>query len=521
MVRTVKNLLHLSKAFRVLAAHRALLPELAASPPAPPRARRERSERAGRRLARALSKLGPSYIKLGQVLATRADMVGPDVARGLSGLHDRMAAFSERDARATIADSFGASVSMLFAEFGPPVAAASIAQVHKALIAEPDGVRPVAVKILRPGIERRFSRDLASFYTGARLLERLRPSLRRLRPVDIVRTLDDSVKAELDLRVEASAAAEMAENTANDPDFRVPAIDWERTARRVMTSEWIDGIPLNDLPRLRAAGIDLKGLARAVLQNFLRHAVRDGLFHADMHPGNLFADAQGRLVAVDFGIMGRLDRQTRRFMAETLYGFITRDYDRIAAVHFDYGYVPPHHSLHDFSLALRAIGEPIWGRPAREMSMARLLTQLFETTRRFDMALQPSLILLQKTMVVSEGVARSLDPDISIWITAKPVIEEWMNEELGPQARIRDAADTARMLGRLAARGPELLADMERAAQVLHDVAQGGGVRLHADTVRAISDATTRARRKDLMLLALVGLAAAGAGLWLATFLAP
>ncbi|MGF1454697.1 MAG: 2-polyprenylphenol 6-hydroxylase [Alphaproteobacteria bacterium] len=516
MVRTVKNLLHLSRAVRVLAAHRALLPDGVGAGAGQPPAHRTRSERAGRRLARALSRLGPSYIKLGQVLATRADMVGPDVARGLARLHDRMAAFSDADARATVAEALGAPVRALFLEFGPPVAAASIAQVHRAHIPGPDGPRAVAVKILRPGIEHRFSKDLASFYTGARMLERLRPSLRRLRPVEVVRTLDDSVRAELDLRVEASAAAEMAENTVHDEDFRVPAIDWERTARRVMTSEWIDGIPLNDLPRLRQAGLDLEALARSVLQNFLRHALRDGLFHADMHPGNLFADGDGRLVAVDFGIMGRLDRPTRRFMAETLYGFITRDYDRIAAVHFDHGYVPAHQSFHDFSLALRAIGEPIWGRPASEMSMARLLTQLFETTRRFDMALQPSLILLQKTMVVSEGVARSLDPNISIWTAARPVVEAWMEDELGAQARIRDAADTARAFGRLAARAPDLLADMERASQVLHDVAQGGGVRLHQDTVRAITDATARSRRRDIALMVGIAILAGGAGLALA-----
>ncbi len=519
MVRNVQSLIRLGRAAQVLAAHRALFPGLDGTPR---RASvdRQRGEDAGRRLAAALTRLGPSYIKLGQVLATRSDMVGPHVARGLSDLHDRMGPFPDRVARAAIESAFGVPARSLFSEFGPPIAAASIAQVHKAAVQEDGQRREVAVKILRPGIERRFRHDLDSFYTGARLAERLRPSLRRLRPVDLVRTLDESMQSELDLRIEAAAAEEMARNTQGDEDFRVPKIDWARTSRRIMTSEWIEGIPLNDLERLHACGHDLSALARSVLQSFLRHAVRDGLFHADMHPGNLFADTKGRLVAVDFGIMGRLDRSTRRFMADTLYGFITRDYDRIADVHFEQGYVPASQSRHAFSQALRAIGEPIWGRPAEEMSIARLLTQLFDTTRQFNMVMQPSLVLLQKTMVVSEGVARSLDPKISIWTTAKPVMEQWMTEELGPQARLRDAAASAQILARLAAKAPDMLGDLERASQMLHDMAGGDGLRLHADTVEALSRAQDRSRRRDMTVLAATAAVAAILGLGIGALLA-
>ncbi|KAF0228111.1 MAG: ubiquinone biosynthesis, partial [Beijerinckiaceae bacterium] len=351
---------------------------------------------------------------------------------------------------------------------GEAVAAASIAQVHRCEV-EIDGVRrPVAVKVLRPGIEKIFNRDIAAQLYVARLIERFVPSSRRLKPVEVVETLERTVLLEMDLRFEASALSEMAENIAGDPEFRVPSVDWERTARDCMTLEWIDGIKLTDLPALDAAGIDRVALARVAMQSFLRHALRDGFFHADMHPGNLFALRDGTLVAVDLGIMGRLGFKERRFLAEILLGFITRNYRRIAEVHFEAGYVPVRHSVEDFAQALRAVGEKIHGRNAAEISMAHLLGLLFEITALFDMATRTELVLLQKTMVVVEGVSRTLDPTFDMWHSAEPVIREWIERNLGPVGKIeelgRDAASMLRAIGKmpdLVARGETLLGAIE------------------------------------------------------------
>jgi ubiquinone biosynthesis protein len=446
----------------------------------------------GERLASALHRLGPSYIKLGQVLATRGDIVGASLAQGLSGLRDAMPPFEQSEALETVEQELGAPAESIFAEFGPPIAAASIAQVHKARLpsAGAEG-QAVAVKILRPGVEAAFARDLSAFRHAAEFAEWIRPSLKRLRPVKVVETLQASVDAEMDLRLEAAAASQIAENTAADRNFRVPRIDWTRTARRVLTAEWIDGVPLSDRAAVVDAGHDVSVLAERLLQTFLTHALRDGFFHADMHQGNLFVDAEGRIVAVDFGIMGRLDRATRRYTAEILYGFLTRDYARIARQHFEAGYVAADKSEGDFALALRAVGEKVWGRPARDVSMARLLTQLFDVTRRFDMELQPGLLMLQKTMVVVEGVARDLDPDMNIWEASRPVLETWMVGEMGPEARLRDAADGARELGRVMGDLPTLLRAADHAALALTEE----GLKLHPDTARRIGEEEARAAR--------------------------
>src|SRR5262250_1505084 len=399
------------------------------------------------RLSTTVTALGPTYVKLGQFLATRPDVVGPALARDLETLQDSMPPFSQAEAEKTVAAALDRKLCDVFATFGPPVAAASIAQVHRAEIETPAGRRAVAVKVLRPGIEKRFKVDFAAFRFVARDAELLSAEARRLRLVEVVDTLARSVAIEMDLRLEAAAIAEMAENTKDDPDFRVPAIDWERTARNVLTLEWIDATPLSDRERLAAKGFDLKHLARALLQTFLRHALRDGFFHADMHPGNLFVDDAGYLIAVDFGIMGRLSPNERRFLAEILYGFITRDYRRTAEVHFEAGYVPPCHSVESFAQAIRAIGEPIHNRTAEDISMARLLTLLFEVTALFDMRTRPELLLLQKTMVVVEGVARSLDPRLDMWITAEPVAREWIARNLGPAGQLEGAAQGAGEIG--------------------------------------------------------------------------
>ncbi len=300
------------------------------------------------------------------------------------------------------------------------------------------------------------------------------------------------MRLELDLRMEAAAVAEMAANTARDPGFRVPAVDWERTARRVLTTEWIDAVPLSQPERIRAAGIDCEALGDLVIQSFLRHAMRDGFFHADMHPGNLFCDVNGNLVAVDFGIMGRLGPKERRFLAEILYGFITRDYRRISDVHFEAGYVPPNQDPAVLAQALRGIGGPGMGRPGADISMARLLTQLFQVTEQFDMKTQPQLILLQKTMVVVEGVARTLNPNLNMWTASEPVVRGWIEEKLGPQGRINDAAEGAATLGRLAAHLPEVLSEAQRAARMVANMADGGGIRLDQATTEALAEAQAR-----------------------------
>jgi ubiquinone biosynthesis protein len=446
------------------------------------------------RLAAALTKLGPTYVKLGQFLATRPDVVGMALSRDLESLQDKMAPFPQGEAEAAVAAALGKPLREVFASFGPAVAAASIAQVHRAEIDDPQGRRAVAVKALRPGIERRFKADLDAFRFAAHTAENFSAEARRLRLIDVVDTLARSVTIEMDLRLEAAAIAEMEENTKEDPDFRVPAVDWERTAKDVLTLEWIDATPLSDRARLDATGFDLKHLACALMQTFLRHALRDGFFHADMHPGNLFVDATGHLIAVDFGIMGRLGPNERRFLAEILYGFITRDYRRTAEVHFEAGYVPPRHSVESFAQALRAIGEPIHNRPAAEISMAKLLTLLFEITGLFDMRTRPELLLLQKTMVVVEGVARSLDPDLDMWATAEPVVRDWVERHLGPAGRIEGAAQGAAEVGRFLGGVPGLLSRGARIADQL-DAATRDGLVLSPDTVKAIGAAEARRNR--------------------------
>ena len=474
---------------------------------------RPTGERAAVRLAAALTRLGPTYVKLGQFLATRPDVVGMAIARDLESLQDKMAPFPQSEAEAAVAAALATPLPKAFASFGPAVAAASIAQVHRAEVASPEGRRPVAVKVLRPGIERRFQVDLDAFRSAAGAAENVSAEARRLRLVEVVDTLARTVAIEMDLRLEAAAIAEMAENTKDDPDFRVPAIDWERTARNVLTLEWIDAAPLSDRERLAAKGVDLKHLARALLQTFLRHALRDGFFHADMHPGNLFVDDAGHLIAVDFGIMGRLGPNERRFLAEILYGFITRNYRRTAEVHFEAGYVPPRHSVESFAQAIRAIGEPIHNRAASEISMAKLLTLLFEITGLFDMRTRPELLLLQKTMVVAEGVARSLDPDLDMWQTAEPVVREWVERHLGPAGRIEDAAEGAAEVGRFLGGVPGLLARGARIADQL-DAATRDGLVLAPDTVKAIGAAEARRNRWTAVALWVIAALLAWLVIW-------
>ncbi|AQQ03828.1 2-polyprenylphenol 6-hydroxylase [Roseibium algicola] len=460
-----------------------------------------RNKRADLRLSDALNKLGPSYVKLGQFLATRADVVGKEAARELSALQDRLPAFDHDAACAAVAEQLGKPLDEVFVSFGEAVAAASIAQVHPAVILDQDGTeRKVAVKVLRPGVSRRFQRDLESYYLVARLAERFHPPSRRLRPVAVVDTLAQSVAMEMDFRLEAAALSEMAENTADDPGFRVPAVEWLRTAKGVLTMEWIDGRKMSDVEGLKEDGHDLEALGAAVIQSFLRHTLRDGFFHADMHQGNLFVEPDGTLVAVDFGIIGRLNKRERRFLAEILFGFITRNYRRVAEVHFEAGYVPAHQDVDMFAQAIRAIGEPIHGHDASEISMARLLTQLFEVTELFEMSTQTQLIMLQKTMVVVEGVARSLNPNLDMWRTAEPVVGTWIKDNLGPVGKLRDAGDALSALARIANDMPLFADRIGRMSEELERMTQGG-LRFDDETAEAIGRAEARHTRSGRVAL--------------------
>jgi ubiquinone biosynthesis protein len=468
--------------------------------------RRALSQRRTDRLARAVARLGPSYVKLGQFLATRPDVVGNDIALDLALLQDKMQTFPKSEAIAAVEASLGRSVSDLYLNFGDAVAAASIAQVHPAEVDEAGGRKQVAVKVIRPGVRRRFQHDLESYFLAARLQEKYIPSSRRLRPVEVTQTLAQTTRIEMDLRLEGAALSELGENIKGDPGFRVPAVDWERTGRDVLTMEWVDGIKMNDVAALDAAGHDLKAIAANLIQSFLRHTLRDGFFHADMHPGNLFVEADGTIVAVDLGIAGRLGKKERRFLAEILFGFITRDYLRVAEVHFEAGYVPHKHDVAAFAQAIRAIGEPIHGQPAETISMAKLLTLLFEVTELFDMQTRPELVLLQKTMVVVEGVARTLDPAFNMWKTSEPVVGNWIRDNLGPRGMLADAREGLHALSSLARHLPDMAARTERLSREI-DLMAENGLRFDEATAQAIGKAEARHSRSGRLALWVIALA--------------
>ena len=404
---------------------------------------------------RALTALGPAYIKFGQILSTRPDVVGDELALQLKYLQDKLPPFPVDVAKQMIAAELAVPVDQVFSAFSDPVAAASIAQVHRATLAETG--QEVAVKVLRPGIERAFRKDIDAFYFAAGVIEFLSPASRRLRPMDVVTHFDGVVQGELDLRLESAAAGEFASNIEKDEGFRVPTPLWNLSGRSVLTMDWAEGINMADNIAIDAAGLDRKALASRVLQLFLQHALRDGYFHADMHQGNLKVAANGDIIAYDFGIMGRLDEYTRRVYAEILFGFIRRDYRRVAEVHFEAGYVPADRDIDEFARALRVVGEPIFGMDATRISMARLLAYLFEVTERFGMETRTELILLQRTMVVVEGVARGLDPQINIWRDARPIVEGYIKDNIGPKALLRDLQKTALVLARFGPKLPRLV----------------------------------------------------------------
>ncbi|MBF0248352.1 MAG: 2-polyprenylphenol 6-hydroxylase [Alphaproteobacteria bacterium] len=462
--------------------------------------RRRVEGRPGERLARAFQEMGPSFIKVGQMLSTRSDLLGEEMAADLSHLQDQLPPFPGKEARAAIEAEFGRPLEELFRHFeDEPVAAASIAQVHFAVTVTGEDV---AVKVLRPNIENAFKGDVDLLMWGAAILERTRPEWRRLKPVESVQTLARSVEMEMDLRFEAAAAAEMRENFEDHPDVFIPRIDWLRTGQRVLTTERVHGISLRDVDAIKRAGHDPQEILRKTAEAFFYQGFRDGFFHGDMHPGNLFVMDDGAIAIVDFGIMGRLDKATRRHLAELLTSFLTRNYRRAAEVHFEAGWIPANQPLDEFTQACRSIAEPILDKPQNEISIARLLGQLFQITETFHMETQPQLLLLQKTMLVAEGTGRNLAPEANMWFIARPLIEEWMRVNLGPEALVRDAVQQGwEALHRL----PGVIRGLENALSQFDEQ----GLRLHPDTVAGLR----RRRARDSAALPIAALVLAIAAL--------
>ena len=433
--------------------------------------------REGQRLCLALAEMGPSFIKLGQALSTRPDLVGDQVAADLSSLQDNLPPFSTTLARRIIEEDLGKPLGQIYSHFEVrPVAAASIAQVHYATTT--DG-RNVAVKVVRPNLEPDLTHDFALFYWLAERLEYHFPETRRMKPVAVVKTFEQSIRRELDLRMEAASAETLRENTMNDDGFYIPEVDWSRTSERVLTIERVDGIPISNIDALKEAGHDMNRLIEIAANSFFQQVFRDGFFHADLHPGNLFVRADGKIVAVDFGITGWVDVRTRWFVAEILRGFLTQDFKHVAEVHIRAGYVPRHHSVEDFALACRAIGRPVLGKPLQEISIGQLLGQLIRITALYDMETQPQLLLLQKNMVLAEGVGRMLNPDVNMWQLAEPLIERWAAENLSPMGRAKVIADeTLHAFRQL----PEITHKLSRAL----DCFDSEGFKVHPSSVEVV-----------------------------------
>ncbi|MGW8135507.1 2-polyprenylphenol 6-hydroxylase [Sphingomonas zeae] len=462
MTQPVVHLWRLLKWGRTLARHGALRGiERDPNTPAPVR-RLARVARFGARVparpayADAFQAIGPAAIKLGQTLATRPDLVGEEAAHDLLRLQDQLPPVPFATICAAMEAGMGRPPSHFFSSIEEvPVGAASIAQVHRAVTT--DG-RTVAVKVLRPGVEEDFARAIDTYQWAAAQVEGMSGEAARLRPRLTVENFRRWTLRELNFRREAASASELAESMTAEPDFVVPQIDWARSTAKVLTVEWVDGIKLSNRQALVEAGYDLPHLAQTLVRAFLRQAIAEGFFHADMHQGNLFALPGNKIAAIDFGIMGRIDRRARVWLAEILYGLITGNYKRVAEIHFEAGYVPPHHNVAEFATALRAVGEPMRGLPVKDMSIGMMLDGLFSITRDFDMVTQPHLLLLQKTMVMVEGVATSLDPDINLWDSAAPFVREWIRTELGPEAKIADRLiEDVRTIARL----PDLVRRIE------------------------------------------------------------
>ena len=424
----------------------------------------------GEGLAKSLESMGTTFIKLGQFLATRPDIIGESLSNQLENLQDKLPPFSIIQAREIIKNDLGHETYDSIINLSDPVAAASIAQVHKAQINDNGTIKDVAIKILRPNIKKIFNEEIDAIMLFAFLVESFIKKTKRLKLVEVVFLLKEITNLEMDLRFEAAAANEYAENTKNDVGFRVPEIFWNFTSENVMTLDWVDGISIRETEELKKRSLNTEKIANDIIQNFLRHAVRDGFFHADMHQGNIFIDNNGHIVPIDFGIMGRLDKMSKRFLAEILFGFIQRDYRKVAEVHLVAGLVPKEVPIDDLAQALRSIGEPIFGQTVKDISGGKLLKQLFDVTEKFNMQTQPQLLMLQKTMVVVEGVARKLNPNTNIWTTSKPVLENWLRETKDPMTTINETIQsTSEVIKRL----PEFPEIMDKANQALTYLASG------------------------------------------------
>ena len=424
----------------------------------------------GQRLSNSLESMGTTFIKLGQFLATRPDIIGEDLSKKLENLQDKLPPFSLVQAKEIIKNDLGNETYDSIINLSEPVAAASIAQVHKSQINDNGTIKDVAIKILRPEIKKIFNEEIDAIMLFAFLVESLIKKTKRLKLVEVVFLLKEITNLEMDLRFEAAAANEYAENTKNDVGFRVPQIYWNFTSENVMTLDWVEGISIRETQELKKRNFNTEKIAEDIIQNFLRHAVRDGFFHADMHQGNIFIDNNGHIVPIDFGIMGRLDKMSKRFLAEILFGFIQRDYRKVAEVHLIAGLVPKEVPIDDLAQALRSIGEPIFGQTVKDISGGKLLKQLFDVTEKFNMQTQPQLLMLQKTMVVVEGVARKLNPNTNIWTTSKPVLESWLKETKNPMTTFNETLqNTSEVIKRL----PEFPEIMDKANQALSYLASG------------------------------------------------
>ncbi len=423
-----------------------------------------------KRLTNSLETMGTTFIKLGQFLSTRPDIIGEKLSKQLETLQDKLPPFPMSKAKEMIKKDLGDETYNTIINFSEPVAAASIAQVHKAQINDNGVIKDVAIKILRPNIKKIFNEEIDALLLFAYIIESIVKKTKRLKLVEVVFLLKEITNLEMDLRFEAAAANEYAENTKNDAGFKVPKIYWNFTSENVMTLDWVDGISIRETEELKKKNIDTKKIASDIIQHFLRHAVRDGFFHADMHQGNIFIDNNGQIIPIDFGIMGRLDKLSKRFLAEILFGFIKRDYKKVAEVHLTAGLVPQDVHVDDLAQALRSIGEPIFGQSVKDISGGKLLKQLFNVTEKFNMQTQPQLLMLQKTMVVVEGVARKLNPETNIWKTSKPVLENWLSETKDPINKINESfKESADVIKRL----PNLPEVMDKANQALNYLASG------------------------------------------------
>ena len=464
---------------------------------------RQSQKTSGEKLCQSLEDMGTTFIKLGQFLATRPDIIGEEIAKKLEKLQDRLPAFGTHEAKIILEREIGSKSYKDILFLSEPIAAASIAQVHFAKLKTKEGEKEIAIKILRPNIYSLVNEELDALMFLAFIVESIFKKTKRLKLVEIINLLKEITNVEMDLRFEAAAASELRENTINDKGIKIPKIYWNYTSKEVLALDRVDGISIREANKLKDLNIDLKILSRNLIQIFLKQSVRDGFFHADMHQGNLFVDKKGNLMPVDFGIMGRLDKNNRKYLAEILFGFINRDYTKVAEMHFLAGLVPQNTSKDDFAQALRSIGEPIFGQSIKDISGGNLLGQLFEITEKYNMQTQTQLLLLQKTMVVVEGVARKLDPDTNIWEVSRPILEDWIKKTKGPESAINKTIELSKdLLQRI----PDLPNVMDNANTTLQMIAEG---KLNLNTLNGQNFEIEELKLKHLrnnMIIAFLGI---------------